>query len=78
MDDLSKTGMHMSQSSMMMAGSKLELEHVSGPEKGMGATFRWTGSMLGFELDFMVAVTSWIKNREKVWETIETPKFGTQ
>ena len=35
-DDLSKTGMHMSEGSMM-AGT-LRLEHLSGPEKGVGAT----------------------------------------
>lgn len=75
MDDLSKTGMHMSGSSMMMAGSKLKLEHVSGPEKGVGAGFRWSGKMLGFELDFTVVVTKWVENAEKVWETIGMPKL---
>ena len=75
MDDLSKTGMHMSESSMMMAGSKLKLEHFSGPEKGVGAAYRWSGKMLGFELDFTVVVTKWIENFEKVWETIGTPKL---
>ena len=43
MDDLSKTGMHVSEGSVMMMGSKLELERLPGPEKGFGATYRWRG-----------------------------------
>lgn len=75
MDDLSKTGMHMSENSMMMMGSKLKLEHVSGPEKGMGATFRWKGKTMGFPLDFTVRVTKWAENEEKVWETVGNPQL---
>jgi hypothetical protein len=70
MDDLGKTGMHMSDRSMMMMGSKLNLEHLAGPEKGVGATFRWRGKVMGLLVDFTEKVTSWEKNAEKVWETV--------
>ena len=73
MDDLSKTGMPMSEGSMM-AGN-LKLEHLSGPEKGVGATFRWKGKVMGFSLDFTETVTHWTENKEKIWETIGTPKL---
>ena len=36
MDDFSKTGMHMTESSMMMMGSKLTLEQVSTNATGFG------------------------------------------
>lgn len=69
MDDLGKTGMHMSERSMMMMGRKLKLERLAGPEKGVGATFRWRGKVMGLSVDFTEKVTSWKKNAEKVWET---------
>ena len=75
MDDLSKTGMHMSQSSMMMMGSKLTLEQLEGPSKGVGATFHWTGKVMGMPIDITETVTKWIENKEKVWETIGSPKI---
>lgn len=75
LDDLSKTGMHMSENSAMMMGGKLKLEHLPGPEKGTGAKYRWSGKMMGLPLDFTVEVTKWIKNQEKTWETTGTPKM---
>ena len=41
MDDFSKTGMHMNESSMMMMGSKLKLEQLSKNSSGVGAKYRW-------------------------------------
>jgi hypothetical protein len=75
MDDLAKTGMHMSERSMMMMGSKLKIEHLPSPEKGMGAIFRWSGKMMGLPIDFTETVTIWKENEEKVWETIGSPQM---
>ncbi len=75
MDDLAKTGMHMSGRSMMMMGSKLKIEQLPGPEKGVGATFRWKGKVLGLPIDFTETVTHWKENEEKVWETIGSPQM---
>ena len=50
MDDFSKTGMHMSDSSMMMR-SKLKLEQLSLNPTGVGAKYRWFGKMMGNSLD---------------------------
>lgn len=75
MDDLSKTGMHMSNSSMMMMGSKLMLEQLPGPSQGLGASFHWSGSVMGMPIDITETVTKWVVNKEKIWETIGTPKI---
>lgn len=75
MDDLARTGMHMSERSMAMMGSRLKLERLPGPEKGVGATFRWTGRVLGLPLDFTETVIYWRENDEKVWETTGAPKM---
>lgn len=40
MDDLAKTGMHMTKPSMMMMGSKLTLEDITKSGTGIGSTKR--------------------------------------
>lgn len=69
MDDFSKTGMHMSESSMMMMGSKLKLEQLSKNATGIGATYRWHGKMMGMIIDFSETVTKWEFPTLKEWET---------
>ncbi len=75
MDDFSKTGMHMSESSMMMMGSKLKLEQLSTNSTGIGASFRWYGKMLGMTMDFSETVTNWVQNKLKEWETVGDAKI---
>lgn len=70
MDDFSKTGMHMSESSMMMMGSKLKLEQLSPNLSGLGAKYRWYGKMMGMTIDFEEKVTKWEPHNLKEWETI--------
>ncbi len=70
MDDFSKTGMHMSENSMMMMGSKLALEQISPNPTGIGAAYRWHGKMLGMTIDFREEVRKWEPPKRKEWETI--------
>jgi len=70
MDNLGNTGMHMMESSAMMLGSKLHLEQLSENANGLNTKYRWFGKMMGIKMDFTTLVTRWIKDREKVWETI--------
>lgn len=74
-DDLGVTGMHMTQSSMMMMGSKLNLEFLTENHTGLGSKYRWTGKMMGMVMDFTVEVTKWIPPGEKIWETIGDTKL---
>ena len=74
-DDLGVTGMHMTKSSMMMMGSKLDLRFLTNNKTGPGSRYRWTGSMMGLNMDFTVAVTKWTDGKEKVWETIGPAKL---
>lgn len=70
MDDFSKTGMHMSESSMMMMGSKLKLEQLSSQPTGIGAKYRWYGTMMGMTIDLSEIVTKWKPPQSKEWETV--------
>src|SRR5213078_3983494 len=75
LDDLGVTGMHMTNSSAMMMGSKLHLQYLTDNHTGLGSKYRWTGKMMGMKMDFTVEVTKWIKGVEKVWETTGDAKM---
>ena len=75
MDDFSKTGMHMSENSMMMMGSKLKLEQLSTNATGVGASYRWYGKMMGMTMDFSQSVTKWQSPKLKEWETTGEAKI---
>ena len=70
MDDFSKTGMHMTESSMMMMGSKLKLELLSTNATGVDACYHWYGKLMGMTMDFSEIVTKWQTPILKEWETI--------
>lgn len=74
-DDLGVTGMHMTKSSMMMMGSKLDLEYLTESRKGLGTRYRWKGKMMGMIMDFTVEVTEWVYGSYKTWETIGHSKL---
>lgn len=75
MDDFSKTGMHMGESSMMMMGSKLKLEQLSSNATGVGATYRWHGKIMGMAIDFTETVSQWQPPERKEWETVSEAKI---
>ncbi len=75
MDNLGNTGMHMMNDSKMMMGSKLELEQISKNPTGLNSKYHWHGKIMGMIMDFTVLATKWVKNKEKTWETIESPKM---
>lgn len=75
-DDIRNLARHMSEGrSMAMMGSKLKLEIVSPEPTGIGATYRYSGRMMGLDLDFSEIVTRDVPGREKVWHTSGTPRL---
>ena len=75
MDDINNVGWHMSgEGAMPMMGSRLQLEVIDDSE-GIGATYRWKGSVMGMAIDIKEIVTNWTAGREKTWRTIEKPKM---
>ena len=70
-DDIRNLGWHMTdRSSLAMMGSRLRLEILSDQATGLGATYRYSGTMLGLSIDFAESVTKYLPPREKVWRTI--------
>ena len=75
-DDIRNLGWHMtSQSSMAMMGSRLRLEVLSDQPTGLGATYRYSGTVMGLSIDFSESVTKYLPSREKVWRTIGEPRL---
>ena len=75
MYDFSKTGMHMSESSMMMMGSKLKLKQLSINSNGVGAKYRWYGKMMAMKMDFSETVTKWQSPKLNEWEIVGEAKI---
>ena len=46
------------------------LEILSDQATGFGATYRYSGTMMGLSIDFSESVTKYVPPREKVWRTI--------
>jgi polyketide cyclase/dehydrase/lipid transport protein len=75
-DDIRNLGWHMTgRSSMAMMGSRLRLEILSDQVTGLGATYRYSGTMLGLSIEFSESVTKYLPPREKVWRTIGEPRL---
>src|SRR5213594_439015 len=75
-DDIRNVGWHMTErSSMAMMGSRLRLELLSDQPTGLGAIYRYSGTMLGLTIDFSESVTKYVPPREKVWRTIGEPRL---
>jgi hypothetical protein len=75
-DDIRNLARHMSESrSMPMMGSTLKLDIVTPAVTGVGATYRYSGRMMGLTIDFSETVTQYELGRRKVWHTIGTPRL---
>ena len=75
-DDIRNLARHMSErGSMPLMGSKLVLEIVTPEPTGVGATYRYSGGVMGVAIDFSETVTRYVPGREKFWRTIGTPRL---
>ena len=75
LDDIHNAGWHMEKSSMPLMGSKMTVEILSKQKSGLGATYHWTGRVLGMPLDFSETVVKYVPNKERIWKTIGEPKI---
>lgn len=75
-DDIRNLARHMSErGSMPMMGSKLKLEILTAEPTGVGATYLYSGRMLGLAIDFPETVNRYVPGRENVWRTIGEPRL---
>ena len=75
-DDIRNLGWHMTgRSSVAMMGLRLRLQILSDHATGLGATYRYSGSMMRLSIDFSETVTIYAPPYEKVWRTIGEPRL---
>jgi hypothetical protein len=72
-DDFSKLSSHMSRSSGMMMGGRMQISFDDDRGQTVGSHVRMTGRMMGFELFLEEVVTDRVPPRHKAWETVGNP-----
>ena len=75
LDDPRLLSAHMSRSSGMMAGSRMEIELDASQGRALGAVIGMSGRVLGVNLSLEEVVTEREPPRRKVWETTGTPRL---
>lgn len=75
LDDHGRLSAHMSNSSWMMAGSRMAIELDASEGRAVGAIIRLRGRVLGIPLCVEEIVTERNPPLRKVWETIGAPKL---
>lgn len=69
LDDPRNLSSHMSESSVMMAGSKMNIHLDQKDGRGVGAEIILDGKMMGFSLFVREFVTASERPRKKIWST---------
>jgi len=75
LDDHNRLSGHMSQSSWMMAGSRMDIEFDAGKGQVVGSHIRLKGRVLGIVLDADEVVTERTPPLRKAWQTIGAPRL---
>ena len=74
-DDHSRLSSHMSESSWMMGGGRMEIELDDGRGQKLGSRIRLAGKVFGIELSVEEVVTERNPPHRKVWETTGAPRL---
>ena len=74
-DDHRNLSSHMSKSSWMMGGGRMEVSTDSGHGQKIGSHICLSGSAFGIPINLDEVVTQYQKPRIKVWETVGAPKL---
>lgn len=74
-DDHSRLSSHMSESSWMMGGGRMQVELDDGRGQKIGSRIRLAGKVFGIELSVEEVVTERNPPHRKVWKTTGAPKL---
>jgi hypothetical protein len=75
LDDVHRLSGHMSRSSAMMLGSRMNIELDAAAGRAVGSKIRLAGRVLGIPLLLEEVVTEQVPPKRKVWQTIGTPQL---
>ncbi len=74
-DDHTRLSSHMRKSSLMMGGTRMDVEIDGGRGQYLGSRIRLTGRVLGVRVSVEEIVTVRDSPRIKVWETTDSPRL---
>jgi hypothetical protein len=74
-DDPSRFSSHMSESSWMMGGGRMDVETDDGHGQRVGSHIRLSGNAFGISLFLDEVVTQYEPPNRKTWQTVGTPKL---
>lgn len=75
LDDPKSLSAHMSESSMMMMGSRMSIDVDAGGGQVVGSKIRMYGSVMGIPISLEEVICERQAPYNKQWETIGTPKL---
>lgn len=75
LDDPNALAAHMSESSIMMMGSRMSIDVDADGGRAVGSKIRMHGRILGIPLSLVEVVTERDVPKRKVWQTTGTPKL---
>ena len=74
-DDPARFSSHMSESSWMMGGGRMQIELDAGRGQTVGSHIRLSGSVFGLTLSVEEIVTERVPPQHKAWETTDSPQL---
>ena len=74
-DDHSRLSSHMSQSSWLMGGGRMEVQFDEGLGQQTGSKIRLHGKVFGFSLFLEEVITERVPPYRKTWQTIGSPRL---
>lgn len=75
LDDHRHLSAHMSRSSWLMGGGKMQLSFDAGVGRSIGSIIRLSGTVFGLDLSVEEAITEREPPYRKTWETIGAPRL---
>lgn len=75
LDDHARLSSHMSKSSWMMGGGRMETTIDEGNGQKIGSHIRLSGKAFGISIALDEVVTRYEPPRTKIWETVGSPKL---
>jgi hypothetical protein len=75
LDDQARLSAHMTKSSWMMGGGRMELTADAGQFRVLGSKLRLAGSAFGIGLFLEEVVTGYEPPVQKTWETVGSPRL---
>ena len=74
-DDHERLSSHMTRSSWMMGGGRMDVQLDAGHGRRLGSRIRMSGRAFGLELSLEEVVSEYGPPRHKTWETVGEPRL---